>query len=51
MLQVNYTLKTNKQTHRKRQDLCLPEAGGRGEGELDEDNQKVQISSYNINKY
>ena len=38
-----------KQTHRKRDVLWLPE--GLGERELDEGSQKVQTFSYKINKY
>ena len=52
VLQVNYTTKTNKQnSQKKRSDSWLPEVGGMGEGELDEGGQKLQTSSYKINKY
>ena len=40
-----------KQTQKKRPDLCLPEAEGGEQGELNEGSQKVQISSYKIYKY
>ena len=41
--------KTNKLT--ETDDLWLPEVEGWGEGELEEGGQKVQTSSYKINKY
>ena len=38
-------------SYKKRSDLWLPEVGTEREGELDEGSQKVQTSSYKINKY
>ena len=49
-LQVNYTSKTNKQTYRKRDQICGYQRRGLGEGELDEGNQKVQTSNYKTSK-
>ena len=51
LLQVNQTSKTNKQTHRKKDQICGYQKWGWWEGELDECSQKVQTSSYKINKY
>ena len=41
----------NKQTHRKRDQICGYQKQGVGEGKLDEGGPKVQTSSYKINKY
>ena len=46
IFQVNYILKTNKLTHRKRDQT---HGYQRQEGELDEGSQKVQICSCEIN--
>ena len=57
MIQVNYTSKTNKHIHRKRDQICgYREVGsglveGIGEEELDEGGQKVQTSRYKIRKF
>ena len=50
VLQVIYISKTNK-TQRKRDQICGYQRWGMGKGELDESRQKVQTSSYKINKY
>ena len=42
---------TNKQTHRKRDQICGYQRLGSEEGELDEGSQKIQSSSYMINQY
>ena len=42
--------KPNKTHRRKRPDLCLPEVEGGMEGDLEESGQKLQTSSYKINK-
>ena len=41
----------NKQTYRKRDQICVTRGMGWGEGELDEGSQKLQTSSYKMNKY
>ena len=46
MLQVNYLSNTNKAAHRKEIRSVLTRGGECSEGELDEDGQKVQTSSY-----
>ena len=57
MLQVNYTSKTNKNIHIRRDQICGYREVGRGgvegigEGELDEGSQKVQTSRYKIRKF
>ena len=63
VLQVNYTSKTNKQTHRKRgqkekevkkkkrSDLWLSGSGGWRRGNWMAVSQKIQTSSYKINQY
>ena len=52
MLYINYTLKSTKQTNsQKKIRFLVTSGGGLGEGELDEGVQKVQTSSYKINKY
>ena len=51
-VQVNYTSKTNKEKQRKTdQSFGTRGSGGWEERKLYEDSQKVQISSYKINKY
>ena len=41
VLSANYTSKTNKQGHRKRNQICGYQGAGREEEELDEGSQKV----------
>ena len=48
VLQVNYTSK--KQTNLQKDQICDSEVGGKEEV-LEEDGQKVQTSSYKVNKY
>ena len=42
---------TNKQFHRKRDQICGYQRLGVREGELEEGSQKVPTSSYETNKY
>ena len=51
VLLVCCTSKTNKQSHRKRGQICGYQSWGWGEGELDEGGQKVETSSKKINEY
>ena len=50
VLEVNYTSK-DKQPHRKKITFVVTRGRGWWEGELDEGRQKVQTSSYKINKH
>ena len=52
VLWVNCTSKTNKQTNKLiEKEIIFVVTRGVGVGELDEDSQKVQISSNKINRY
>ena len=52
VLQGSYTSKTNRQTNSEKEIRFVVTKGmGLGEGELEEGGQKVQTSSYKINKY
>ena len=48
--QVDYTSKANKQTHRKRDQICRSEAGGRGRRNWVKTIKRYKLS-YKINKY
>ena len=43
VLQISYTSKTNKQTHRKRDEICGYQRWGMGEEELDEGSNRYSL--------
>ena len=51
MLQVNYTSNKETKSRKRNRFVVTRDGGGGGRVEFEESYQKVQTSSYNINKY